>query len=402
MAIAVPPPRQAPRPRASRRWCSTSSPTWSSSAGSPATRSTPIAPTCSSSAPSCGSATRDATEVVAGRRRRLPRRPRDRARRRTRRATAAGPPCSPSTINRKTACLRSFYRHLRREELITEDPTATLTPADQEPQAAAGAEPGGGDEAARERHRRRPDQPARPGSARGDVRVRPARFGGDRAGDRRRRPAPRLRPPARQGLEGADRAPRPRGGACDRALPALQPARPRRHQDRAQAVRELPRRRAHPPGPLQDHPAPREGGRARRQDEPAHAAPHVRDPPAQRRLRPALGPGDARPRRRRHDPALHPPLAGEDQGGLLRAPTRGRRRRVPKPLLGFALILHTQADPPVGAHNDIGYSDRPAASRASLGSRYSRTRITLPPWNSTIQASSDSVRAPLSLPRPRR
>jgi len=38
------------------------------------------------------------------------------------------PPCSPATISRKTACLRSFYRHLRREELIDEDPTATLSP----------------------------------------------------------------------------------------------------------------------------------------------------------------------------------------------------------------------------------------------------------------------------------
>jgi integrase/recombinase XerD len=38
------------------------------------------------------------------------------------------PSCSPATISRKTACLRSFYRHLRREELVSEDPTATLTP----------------------------------------------------------------------------------------------------------------------------------------------------------------------------------------------------------------------------------------------------------------------------------
>jgi integrase/recombinase XerD len=38
------------------------------------------------------------------------------------------PPCSPATISRKTACLRSFYRHLRREELIAEDPTAKLSP----------------------------------------------------------------------------------------------------------------------------------------------------------------------------------------------------------------------------------------------------------------------------------
>ncbi len=36
--------------------------------------------------------------------------------------------CSPATINRKTACLRSFYRHLRREELIDADPTAALRP----------------------------------------------------------------------------------------------------------------------------------------------------------------------------------------------------------------------------------------------------------------------------------
>ncbi len=44
-------------------------------------------------------------------------------------ATGNGhPPCSPATINRKTACLRSFYRHLRREELVDEDPTAALRP----------------------------------------------------------------------------------------------------------------------------------------------------------------------------------------------------------------------------------------------------------------------------------
>jgi integrase/recombinase XerD len=36
--------------------------------------------------------------------------------------------CSPATINRKAACLRSFYRHLRREELVDDDPTAALRP----------------------------------------------------------------------------------------------------------------------------------------------------------------------------------------------------------------------------------------------------------------------------------
>jgi integrase/recombinase XerD len=35
-------------------------------------------------------------------------------------------PCSPATVNRKAACLRSFYRHLRREELISDDPAGQL------------------------------------------------------------------------------------------------------------------------------------------------------------------------------------------------------------------------------------------------------------------------------------
>src|SRR3954454_19578671 len=35
-------------------------------------------------------------------------------------------PCSTATVNRKAACLRSFYRHLRREEEITDDPAARL------------------------------------------------------------------------------------------------------------------------------------------------------------------------------------------------------------------------------------------------------------------------------------
>jgi integrase/recombinase XerD len=36
-------------------------------------------------------------------------------------------PCSAATIHRKAACLRSFYKHLRRDELIAEDPTAVLS-----------------------------------------------------------------------------------------------------------------------------------------------------------------------------------------------------------------------------------------------------------------------------------
>src|SRR5438876_9580585 len=35
-------------------------------------------------------------------------------------------PAAAATLGRKVACLRSFYRHLRREELVGHDPTADL------------------------------------------------------------------------------------------------------------------------------------------------------------------------------------------------------------------------------------------------------------------------------------
>jgi integrase/recombinase XerD len=38
------------------------------------------------------------------------------------------PPVASATLQRKIACLRSFYRHLRREQLIDHDPTAELRP----------------------------------------------------------------------------------------------------------------------------------------------------------------------------------------------------------------------------------------------------------------------------------
>jgi integrase/recombinase XerD len=42
-------------------------------------------------------------------------------------ATGSGrPACSAATIHRKAACLRSFYKHLRRDELIADDPTAAI------------------------------------------------------------------------------------------------------------------------------------------------------------------------------------------------------------------------------------------------------------------------------------
>src|SRR5437588_7980832 len=36
------------------------------------------------------------------------------------------PPAAPATLQRKIACLRSFYRHMRREQVIDHDPAADL------------------------------------------------------------------------------------------------------------------------------------------------------------------------------------------------------------------------------------------------------------------------------------
>src|SRR5881275_156377 len=37
-------------------------------------------------------------------------------------------PVAPATLQRKIACLRSFYRYLRREQILDRDPTADLRP----------------------------------------------------------------------------------------------------------------------------------------------------------------------------------------------------------------------------------------------------------------------------------
>jgi integrase/recombinase XerD len=42
-------------------------------------------------------------------------------------AGSNGQGASPATVHRKAACLRSFYRHLRREGVLQTDPTASLT-----------------------------------------------------------------------------------------------------------------------------------------------------------------------------------------------------------------------------------------------------------------------------------
>ena len=99
---------------------------------------------------------------------------------RARHGAGNGKPASPATIHRKTACLRSFYRHLRRDGLRDSDPTAALSAPRRSrklPHVLTRgevekllAQPRGSEPAAR----------ARPGAARADVRLRAARLRGDR------------------------------------------------------------------------------------------------------------------------------------------------------------------------------------------------------------------------------
>ena len=79
----------------------------------------PTGPTCSSSAASWPNAGTDATDATA----------QDLSDFLAGLATGDGngtPPVSTATVHRKAACLRSFYRHLRREDLIADDPAAKL------------------------------------------------------------------------------------------------------------------------------------------------------------------------------------------------------------------------------------------------------------------------------------
>ena len=247
------------------------------------------------------------------------------------RGPATAEPASPATIHRKSACLRSFYRHLRRDGLRESDPTGTLS--------------------APRRSRKLPHvltrgevekllaQPrgSEPAALRDRALLELMYACGLRASEAiglevvRRGPRGSRAARARQGLEGARGADRAGGGARGGRLPRARPGSAGEGAPRAAPVRELPRRVAHAPGALQDRPQARPDGRAGGSHEPAHAAPQLRHPPAGRRLRPALGAGDARPRRRVHHPALHAPLERAPQGRVLPgAPARDRspeRRR---------------------------------------------------------------------------
>ena len=213
----------------------------------------------------------------------------------------------PATLQRKIACLRSFYRHLRREQIIDHDPTAEL----RAPRSSG----------------RLPKV-----LSRDEVNRLLAQPSGDSVAALRDRAlletmyACGLRASEAIGLElaaldlqdgtlrafgkGSKERLVPVGSSAVAALTAyLARGRPRLIGLRDEShvflnMRGRPLSRQGLYKIVQGHAATRRAGR---QDEPAHAASHVRDASAGRRLRPAVAAGDARPRRHRHDPDLHPP-----------------------------------------------------------------------------------------------
>jgi integrase/recombinase XerD len=232
-------------------------------------------------------------------------------------------PCSAATIHRKAACLRSFYKHLRREEMIDEDPTAALSPprrARKLPHVLNYAE----------------------------VQKLLAAPRGDEPTTLRDRAllevmyACGLRASETIGLDVADvdlheGFLRARGkGSKERIVPLgrqaiaaisgyLRGGRAKLVGDRHEAKLFLNFRG----GPLTRQGLYKIVQRSR--IEPAHPSPQLRHSPARRRLRPPRRPGDARPRRHRDDPDVHASLRRAAEGRLLpRPPARQRLTHTPR------------------------------------------------------------------------
>ena len=228
----------------------------------------------------------------------------------------------PATLQRKVACLRSFYRHLRREALLEDDPTAQLRAPRQSrklPQVLS-----------RDEVARLLEQPggAEPPALRDRALLEVMYACGLRASEATGLEVGDVDLEAgilRARGKGSKERLVPIGSTAGRALAAyLQRGRPKLAGDRLEPRLFLNHRGAGLTRQglykiVQRHARSRRAGL---EDEPAHAPPHVRDAPARRRLRPAQPAGDARPRRHRHHAALHPPLRGPPEGRLLRRRTR--------------------------------------------------------------------------------
>ena len=139
------------------------------------------------------------------------------------------PPVAPATLQRKAACLRSFYRHLRRERGPRPRPDRRPARAAQDASAcrrSSRATRSTG--CSRAPRGTEPPRAARPRAARADVRLRPARQRGHRPRGRRPRPArpaccaPAARAPRSAWCpSAARRSPRVRGLPRSAGGPAL-------------------------------------------------------------------------------------------------------------------------------------------------------------------------------------
>ena len=172
--------------------------------------------------------------------------------------TTERPPVAPATLQRKVACLRSFYRHLRRQGVLEDDPTRGPARAARRAAAAARPQPRRGRPAARAAEGHRAGRAARPRAAGADVRLRAARLGGDRprgSATSTSRPAS-CAPAARAPRSGSCRS---AGGGRRASTPTCERGRPQLVGDRLESRLFVNHRGGgpHAPGPLQDRPAPR-------------------------------------------------------------------------------------------------------------------------------------------------
>ena len=229
------------------------------------------------------------------------------------------PPVAPATLQRKVACLRSFHRHLRREDLIVDDPTAHIRAPRQSrrlPKVLTRDEVGKllaqpqGTEPAALRDRAMLELMYACGLRASeavdldvsDLDLEEAVLRARGKGSKERLvpvgSAPRSAPSS------------PTSSAAGPQLVGLghEPRLFVNHRGQGltrQGLYKIVQRHALTAGPAG-------------QDEPAHAAPLLRHPPARRRLRPARRAGDARPRRHRHHAALHAPVGRPPEGRVLR------------------------------------------------------------------------------------